>query len=74
MRTPKLVAGFTLGFCFIVGIVYGGCAERQLGDSPTIAGVNVPKNVDCEEDEVIGFDGKGNNKISCIHIDTLKGE
>lgn len=43
----------------------------QSCDNATIGGTPVPKDLHCEEDEVIGFHGVPDD-LACLHIDTLE--
>lgn len=41
-----------------------------VGCGSTIGGTAVPNNLECQEDEVIGFVGV--DTLGCVHIDTFK--
>jgi len=40
------------------------------GETATIGGTDVPNGLQCEEDEVIGFDGQPDTLV-CVHVDSF---
>lgn len=53
-------------------VVMGEVWNMGIAQDPTIAGTRVSSVLECEEDEVIGFTGEGDNDIDCIHIETIR--
>lgn len=68
----KFIRKMAIIFGILAAFAIGGwCGfdDAHKGNS-SIGGTEVPANLHCEEDELIGFIGK--NTLGCIHIDKLK--
>lgn len=53
-----------------VGYLLAAPALESSPPASTIGGTEVPTDLDCEEDEVIGFHGVPDS-LDCLHLDNL---